>query len=85
MLQCIWGASFFAFLEETRVSLGAFVFLLWALLFFKMAIFRFPDYNHLFHQASTSDKHTSTKAPLAQSKSAYCTSCAVRRFTFQSD
>lgn len=44
MLQCIWGASFFAFLEETRVSLGAFVFLLWALLFFKMAIFRFPDY-----------------------------------------
>ena len=47
MLQCIWGASFFAFLEETRVSLGAFVFLLWALLFFKMAIFRFPDYRIL--------------------------------------
>ena len=44
MLQCIWGASFFAFLEETRISLGAFVFLCQALSFFKTAIFRFPDY-----------------------------------------
>ena len=43
MLQCIWGASFFV-LEETRVSLGAFVFLRQALSFFKIAIFRFPDY-----------------------------------------
>ena len=40
----IWGASFFAFLEETRVSLGAFVFRRQALSFFKTAIFRFPDY-----------------------------------------
>lgn len=37
--------SFFFFvLEETRVSLGAFVFLRQALSFFKIAIFRFPDY-----------------------------------------
>ena len=59
----IWGASFFAFLEETRVSLGAFVFRRQALSFFKTAIFRFPDYTRHQRLCATS-MHSETKESL---------------------
>ena len=43
-MQCVGGAPFLAVIEATMISLGAFVFHRWALSFFKLAIFRFPDY-----------------------------------------